>query len=158
MKSLFLLLALVFSVNANATSLYPGRAYTLPVVKLNGLETDLTARVVLDHAEQTITVELFEDRCGQLLPAKLGEIRCMAAATLKNSYTVPLLSETKSCGSKVFKGEEDQRPVDGLFVSVELVDHSTRVCRDIVASPVEAAMRIAIPRPEALDIYEMSLN
>jgi hypothetical protein len=156
MKSIFLALALMFTVQANATSLYPGRSLTLTDVKLDGEETNLTAVINLDFVQNTMQVDLFEDPCGQLRPVVPGMMRCMAAAVLQESHTVPLVKATTSCGSKIFLGEEDQTPVDGLKVSVQLADHAARICNDHIMHIVQAKMTVEAVRTQTKRVFEMS--
>lgn len=155
MKSLFFALAFAFSLNASATSLKPGFLLTLPKVIENGERTELTARVIVDLASDEITVQLFNDICGQFRPHKPGEFTCRAAAILMEEYTVPVVATRTTCGSVYYVGAEDNTPVDGLKIDIEVADHSKRVCMDTVAQYSGAKMRLEALRTQTVREVKM---
>lgn len=155
MKSLLLALALVFSVNAHATSLAPGFTLTLPKVIENGEKTGLTAVVFVDLVKNEIEVQLFNDRCGQLVPKAPGQFSCLAAATLVESHIVPIVGTRTSCGSVYYIGADDQTPVDGLKVDIEVADHRSRTCMDVVAQYSAATLRTEAVRIQSVREIKM---
>jgi len=104
-------------------------------VQLNGEQTEYTALVTVNQEEAFIQVEIVNDICGSLKPAD-GMMHCLAMPVSIRALEVPLQKSEKSCGSEIFSGKEDRRPVDGNYVSIQVVDHSKRMCMDMQPSSV----------------------
>lgn len=133
MKFLVLFSALVMSMTVSAESIRASQREVLTHVEVNGQLTRYTGVAQLDFVKSEMTVAIYHDPCGQFT-ARVGEIRCMAAAGLVTVLRAPIDVRTTSCGSMVYQGSKDQTPADGPRTVIEVLDHSTRLCKDIVPS------------------------
>lgn len=106
----------------------------LNFVSIDGVQKDLVGKLNIDFRKKAIRLELFNDPCGQFLPSNPGEIRCMAAAMLVQTLEVPLQETTQNCGSMYYSGLVDQTPFDGFKTQITAIDHSHRICEDVLAS------------------------
>lgn len=155
MKALIATLALLISVSAQAHSLKPGFSLNLPKVIENGQKVDLAARATVDLADNKITIELYNDPCGQIGAKASGAITCMAMPHLVSVHTVAISDVSTTCGSVYYSGTDDQTPVDGLKVDITVADHSKRVCMDVVAQYSGAEMRVEAVRTQTVNVYKM---
>lgn len=136
MRSILLITALVFGLSAQAESLQPLPYEVLTQVLIDGEnQGQHTALLTIDENEKEIQLEIYGDMCGQLVPSKPDEIKCMAAAVHVQTLTVPMLETfVDACGSRHSIGEKDGTPYDGLHNIIKVTDHSERKCKDIVES------------------------
>lgn len=104
---------------------------TLETVVIDGEQTPYVGQLTLDEVPNKMTLRIFEDPCGSLKPAD-GRMHCMAAAHLVVELSVPVIERSFPCGSVQISGSEDLSPVDGLRTEMVYLNHSTRMCKDIV--------------------------
>jgi hypothetical protein len=138
MKALFSIIVLAFAVNANARSIQPVRK---GLDFSNGQFATVTKQENTQHQAEyskitikdgQITVEYFVDPC----PPNAA---CSFEPAVKvDEITAPIVEQTEDCGSIVYRAFEDNTPSDGLRVSIEVQDNSTRMCRDMRPGKVEA--------------------
>ncbi len=96
--------------------------------------------VKVDIIAKEITLELFDDICGTYT-AKPGTITCLAMPILKAEYVAPLQTrKSDGCGTAIYAGKEDKRPVDGNLTAIKLVDNSSRVCEDVLRNLAEVTV------------------
>lgn len=139
MKALLMISLLLTSTAAQATVIptsgVTNGARTVEIlnqVAINGEITPYVGRVTIDHRVARAKVEIYRDMCGSLNPDP-NVIRCMAVATLIDKFEAPIKNVSYSCGSKIYTAEENQIP-DATQVKIEITDHSSRLCKDIVPS------------------------
>lgn len=137
MKALVTALALFVGFQAQARSIQVSVDHILPVVQIDGVDQDLVGEVHVDLIERTITVQLFKDICGTYAKPVPGQVTCMAMPILEREFEVPLQKREDSCGSGIYSGKYDARPADGNLTVIQVVDHSTRKCKDIQANRAE---------------------
>jgi hypothetical protein len=156
MKLLALAIALFTSFSAQARSIEAVRTETLQVVKVDGQDTRFVGRLTLSYVDQKMTLEIYDDVCGQFAPAQPGIMRCMAAARIVESFEVPMQKHDQSCGSVIFSGVRDLRPVDGARTEIRVTNNATRLCEDVVLGRivVEATVQsLRASRPTTYLLY-----
>lgn len=140
MKSLVAALAMIFATPAFATSIQWKQEFVFQAVEINGQETELTGVVTLNHFDNEVTVRLYNDRCGSLLPAEPGTFRCLAMASLEREFKVKMEAKNDGCGSYIYEGQEDRTPADGLMTQISVADHRQRLCENYLPHLVEATV------------------
>jgi len=156
MRSFILITALVFGISAGARSLQPKVVEEiLPHVLINGQDMGQTGRLKIDFVKNEIQIEILNDMCGQLLPLRAGEFRCLAAAVLVETLKVPLVDFSTSCRSVVYSGEKDDSPHDGFHRIIEVTDHSRRECKDIVESVLMVKASSFNPWTNTTTVYSL---
>lgn len=144
MKTLALLSALFISFTAQARTPIYDQTEILPKVTIDGQETGYTAVVNINFHTSKIKAEIFNDICNNLT-APVGVITCMAAPRLVTTIEAPITEKGTSCGSTIYKAFRDDAPRDGLRVDIHVADHSTRMCKDLVASAFEVKATVFNP-------------
>ena len=142
MKNLLMVVGLLFTVvQSNAREINERRPLPSPLVVRetlhkvfqDGQETNYVGQVTVNVATKKINVSILKDVCGHFSPND-GLNHCMAMPIAVYTAEVPLLKVERSCGSKIFIGEDDQSPRDGLKTTITVTDHSSRLCKDLVLS------------------------
>ncbi|HEX4925835.1 MAG TPA: hypothetical protein VFV50_17210 [Bdellovibrionales bacterium] len=133
MKVLFIALALFGSTIANATTLNP-HLYTLKTSLQVTEQSPNYPYGMVESAELSInsvlrTVKL-KLKFPQICPRpKPGQVACLGMSMEDRVIEVPMLSNgVIGCGSTLYVGQKDQRPVDGNFIRIRVLDHSTSTC------------------------------
>lgn len=156
MKALFAALAMILATPAFATSIVKSQEYVFQSVSIDGQQSKLTGVVTLDYVDNEITVRLFDDMCGELLPAVEGEFRCMAAAVKVSEFSVKMESKRNSCGSYIYEGKEDLRPVDGLLTQISFEDHRQRLCENYLIDVLVTNIVTHFPGAPHPSIYSLT--
>lgn len=95
------------------------------------------AHVIVDKENDKLVVELYLDRCSSMFPT--GGMSCRAEASPLATYEVRLEKiRDGACGSIIYQGSEDKRPVDGAKVSVVVIDDRafSKHCTAVRAQPL----------------------
>ncbi|MCO5142588.1 MAG: hypothetical protein M9962_05820 [Oligoflexia bacterium] len=137
MKIAMLMLSALISLNAMARTPIKQTTEILRNVSINGQKTEYVAQLQLDYLDRTMKVEIYKDICGTFSEIQDPSIvRCLAMPMHVTTISAPMQRRYTSCGSTIYEGRKDQRPVDGLLTEMKVMDHSRRVCRDLVESPL----------------------
>lgn len=129
---LFILASVVLSGSAQATSIQWLAKEHFSKVQVNGADSEYSAVLALNYFDKEITLEIFNDPCGQLTPAAPGVFKCLAAAMRIASYSVPMTIQEDGCGSVITSGAIDKTPVDGLKIDIRFTDNRARKCDDFI--------------------------
>lgn len=130
MKIFAILTTLIMAITASAAN---SGMVTLDSVTIDGEQTPYVGQLTVDDVNNNLTLRIYDDTCGALKPAD-GKARCMAMAGLVMELSVPVTERSFPCGSTQISGYKDLSPVDGPRIEIVYVNHSTRLCRDIVAN------------------------
>ena len=145
MKTLFIALALLVSVNSQATSLHPdtfAQATTLKVInQSSNLETVESADLKLNAVTKQLEITLkFRQICP---PPRPGQFACLAVSRGPLKIQLPIVSESKGrCGTTIYTAQRDDRPRDGNFNRVRVLDHRTMTCE--IALPFNAMTQVEL--------------
>lgn len=150
MKTTFKALALVSlslaltSVPAFARSIQVGLERTLDNVVINGKKAhNHYADVKLNFLQSTISVVVTHDPCPS--PADPRMFRCLAMASVVETFEVPIQKRSTPCNSNVYAGVKDLRPVDGPRHEVKVSDHSNRICDDLQPGVLVVEAKSTLP-------------
>lgn len=132
------LIAICFLASAIAQARTPmaQNSVTLHNVEIDGVISESAVAIArLNLATQKLNVEIYNDHCGSFSPVIDDQtvVHCMAMPSLINSFEVKYKVSDDGCGSKIYSGSKDLRPVDGNLVEIKLVDNSKRLCENVVA-------------------------
>lgn len=155
MKALIAALAMIVATPAFATSLKMEEEIVFQSVEIDGQETKLTGIVTLNLFDHEATVRLYNDRCGSLVPSEPGTYHCLAMPTLAGEFTVKIQVKKDECGSVIYSGREDRRPVDGAMTQITVADHRERICENVVGELIEAQVFSAHLRAPHPTIYSL---
>jgi hypothetical protein len=137
MKALVATLALLVGFQAQATSIQIGLAYVLPTVEINKKATNFVGDVKVNLHEQYIELDIYKDPCGTLT-AKPGEVTCKAMPMLVDQVSVKFQKRTQdACGTVIYSGKEDRRPVDGPLTKIQVVDNTYNTCEMVLPFRVQ---------------------
>jgi len=136
MRMLTFICATLFSALAFAASPKSVHKYTLSKVYINGERTPgIVGLLEIDERAKLIKAEIYDDPCGKYLSGS-DRPKCLAMPVLRHIIVVPYRDRLVSCGSLVYKAVEGISLASGARHELSVVDHSTRVCRDLVPSRV----------------------
>lgn len=125
--------------NADARSIQIQKHEVLPRVQIDGQATPYIGILDIDFMRKTIQVQIVQDPCGSLT-AKPGEIHCMAAVMLKETFRAKLnVAEVVGCGSSHYTGTSGV-DTNGNLISIDVVDHSTRRCMDMRVDAMDVSI------------------
>ena len=159
MKSLMIALCLMISGLAEARSPINFKNLTLSNVKINDdLNERLVVQVELAYLTNTMKLNIFDDRCGSLLPDEPNAIRCKAMAVLVESIETPFTMIQDGCGTVTYQVVDDRRPVDGNLTEMNFVDHSNRVCENNVPNLYVLDAKITSARGGKVRTYAAAGN
>lgn len=145
MKLFILFTNLMFSTFSFAALPVTIQHETLSRLEINGKLTPYVSVVDIDSVKQEIRLNVYKDACRQFYPNPL-EVTCLARAVLMFSIHVPLLKHEDYCGSQIFSGANVGLAQSEPLVNIEVVDHSRRVCKDIVPGLMEVSASIFDPK------------
>lgn len=154
MKALALSILTLVSASAALATTPMAPAKPLTHVEIDGkLEARYVAFATIDETTQTISLRVINDMCGQYDTTTAGQVKCMAMGSTEIEMKVPYTVQEDGCGSKVYSGYDDKRPVDGISEEIEITDNSKRVCENVIAGlQVVKATRL-FPRGGSQKIY-----
>jgi len=131
-KLYFLALAIMISNQVFGTTLLPHTpVYTAEIVHMKIDQNSYLANYKIQGgavilAENQITLNLLERKS-----CPSGQM-CTAVMPQLFKYTAQIIQKAQSCGSVYYRAISDKTPVDGSRVEIIVIDHSRRVCRDVV--------------------------
>lgn len=155
MKTLAFLATLFTSLNAQAQMPAYHQSVILPNVQINGADTRYTAVTTIDVALKQIEVVIYDDICSSLTAPK-SVVTCLAMPRQVESFKAEILSRETPCNSVHYHAMTDKSPVDGLRVTIDTYDHSTRICEDVIASPFEVKAEVFNPWAQKTAQYYLS--
>ncbi len=124
---------LLMSILAFAANPKQAQKHMLPKVFINGERvTDVVGFVQIDEDAKLIKAEIYDDPCGMLRAA--GRVKCLKRPALRHIVIVPYGEPLNWCGSYVYVAPEGLSVANGVRHEVSVVDHSERLCRDLVPS------------------------
>jgi hypothetical protein len=90
------------------------------------------AQIKIDEGNGVVQLTIrFQAPCSQ---DSDSQIHCRALRPENKVISMPLIQkETGSCGEVVFTAQKDHRAVDGPIESLEVIDRSSLVCREVVS-------------------------
>lgn len=126
-----------FSIaNAEARSVQTRIHHVLKNVTIDGHPTPYIGVLDVDFTKKQIEVRIVQDPCGQYT-AQPGEIRCMAAAMVKETLRAPLQNvKVDNCNTLHLGGSYGMSMPDQSITTIEVADHTGRRCYDRLASEV----------------------
>ncbi len=151
------ILATTASAKASVSTLrspISNQVVTLETVAIDSEPTSYVGQLIIDDANDKLTLRIFDDPCGSLKPTE-GKMHCMAVASLVVEMSVPIIERTFPCGSVQISGFEDLSPVDGLRTEIEYVNHSSRLCKDIVPDLIAVEASTFNPWDNKTTLYSL---
>lgn len=137
MRFLTFISAILFSALAFAANPKSVQKYTLSKVFINGEQAHgVVGLLQIDERVKLIKAEIYDDPCGKYLADVPGRAKCLAMPELRHIIVVPYRNRIISCGSQVYKAVAGLSLASGARHELSVVDHSTRICRDLVPSRV----------------------
>lgn len=131
MKFLTVLSVLLVSVTADARSIIVNQHEVLPNVMINGEQTPYVGVLDMSFVNNKIQLVIYNDICRQFT-AGPGEMICRAMAMPVATLEVPMQKRENSCGSFIYSGVKELRPVDGNRTEINVTDNTHRLCKDVV--------------------------
>ena len=131
-----LVLGAVSIANAEARSVQTQIHHVLKRVQIDGQQTPYIGVLNVDFTKKQIEVQIVQDPCGQFT-AQPGEIRCMAAAFVKETLRAPLQNvKVDNCNTLHLAGRFGMTLDEQSITKIEVADHTGRRCLDRLASEV----------------------
>lgn len=148
MKFVTFAAAMLFTVSSYATSIMP-LMYQFGNVSINGDLTDYVANAYI-HGDEIHVNVLNDQSCP---PDRFCALHVMPPVA---SFSAPIVDSETSCGSIYYTAIIDRRPVDGLRVSITLVDHRARTCMDYKKGAVELYADVTGPMGTFPTSYQLT--
>ena len=110
---------------------------TLSKVIVDGQVLDRHAgTIVVDLSKKLLRLNVYEDPC-RTLTSPPNVNTCLVMPLRVEQIEVPLQSVELDCGSVIYRGHKDETARDATYQEVEVIDHSGRLCKDLVRSVLE---------------------
>lgn len=138
---------------ALAAPLNKGLNEVLPKVYLDEEILERHAGTVLvDLKNKILFLNVYEDPCNTMTaPPDMNT--CLASPLRVEQIKVPLATVETDCGSKIYRGAKDESGRGGLYREVEVIDHSTRTCKDSTRGILEVNAAVVNVRAHETKTY-----
>lgn len=143
MKKTFLIISLFFVQLAQA-AIDEKLTFSAPMVEFQVQHLRLAGvnrgEVILDKSRNKIKLELT-----QVINCEPNML-CAAVEPLLHTIELPIVNSYKGrCGEEIYVAEVDQRPADGLYQNIELIDYSNLTCRYLPENPTMVTYKTIQP-------------
>lgn len=115
-------------------------AYTADIVHFSPDQTSPLAQFNIQKGQVSVEGNKVTLKLWEVNNCKPGQI-CLAVMPRYLELAANIVDTGTSCGSIYYHAIDDKTLVDGTRIEITVIDHSSRVCRDIISFKTEVKMQ-----------------